>query len=506
MAALSKGEFFRLLKKSRLLETADRVEAKRYCQGMADAASAAAELTRRGLLTAWQAAQLLRGRTHFFLGKYKLLKFRGRGAMGVVFKAEHPEMRRTVAIKVLSKTLLDKQRSVSRFLREIRSTAVLNHPNLVVAYDADQVDGTYCLVMEYISGRSLKALCEEHGRLPVLWSCECIRQAALALKHIHERGLVHRDVKPSNLLITISPGDNRPQVKLLDIGLARFVSETEEEGSLTREGQIVGTGDYMAPEQVAKAKEADIRADIYGLGATLFQMLTGSPPLTAGTLLQTYINRLQREPPLVSTLNEGIPAGLDQVVAKMLKANPQDRYQSPNELVADLASILAGLLPETAMAAPTSITTGPQIPEAIAFPGPFGAEHLLGQSAGAESAEGTDTIAQFFSALSGSTAEGTSSSDVSNDATASEFLDWMESGSAEDMPTAPRPKRNSAKSDRLSTISEQASRAIRSLLDRVPGLSTSPGLDESAQASATDESAKRLPKRRSRKVRVDQPE
>ena len=118
--------------------------------------------------------------------------------MGIVFKAKHPELDRTVAVKILSNSLLGNPRSVARsgFLREIRSAAVLNHPNIVVAYDADQVGNTYCLVMEYISGRSLKALCQEHGRLPVLWSCECARQAALALDHILARGLVHRDVKP----------------------------------------------------------------------------------------------------------------------------------------------------------------------------------------------------------------------------------------------------------------------------------------------------------------------
>ena len=339
--SLSKSDFFRLLKKSRLLTTAQRVEAKSLCQRINDS-SAAEELVRHNLLTSWQAAQLLRGRTRFHLGKYKLLKFRGRGAMGIVFKAQHPELDRTVAVKILSNALLGNPRSVSRFLREIRSAAALNHPNIVVAYDADQVGNTYCLVMEYVSGRSLKALCQEHGQLPALWSCECARQAALALDHIHGRGLVHRDVKPSNLLVTARPPDNRMQVKLLDVGLARFVSEAEQDGGLTRDGQIVGTGDYMAPEQVAQARLADIRADIYGLGATLFQLITGTAPLVGGTLLQTYINRMQTDSPPLSTLAPNIPRGLDPVVAKMLKRAPQDRYQTPDEVAADLAAVLAG--------------------------------------------------------------------------------------------------------------------------------------------------------------------
>src|SRR5580692_10202589 len=168
--SLSKAEFFRLLKKSRLLSSEQRVEAKRLCQGIPDS-SVAQELVRHNLLTPWQSAQLLRGRTRFHLGKYKLLKFRGRGAMGLVFKAQHPQLERMVAVKILSNSLLENPRSVARFLREIRSAAVLNHPNIVVAYDADKIGNTYCLVMEYISGRSLKALSLEHERLPVLWSC-----------------------------------------------------------------------------------------------------------------------------------------------------------------------------------------------------------------------------------------------------------------------------------------------------------------------------------------------
>jgi serine/threonine protein kinase len=342
MSVSTKGEFFRLLKRSELLSTEDRVEAKHACQGLTDAAQVADALVQRKLLTEWQSAQLLLGRTQFHLGKYRLLKFRGRGAMGIVFKAQHPDFDRSVAIKVLPKSIVDRPRSVARFLREIRSTAVLNHPNLVVAYDADVIDGTYCLIMEYVTGRSLKMLLQQFGRLPPRWACDCVRQAALALQHIHDCGLVHRDVKPSNLLVTTIPPDLRPVVKLLDIGLARFVSEAEEEGALTRAGQIVGTGNYMAPEQVTDARKADIRADIYGLGVTFFELLTGTPPLAGQTLVQTYMNRLRGEAPRLSTLCPEVPRGLDSVVAKMLKREPAERYQTPAALAADLAAILEG--------------------------------------------------------------------------------------------------------------------------------------------------------------------
>ncbi|HET6323447.1 MAG TPA: serine/threonine-protein kinase [Planctomycetaceae bacterium] len=342
MSVSTKGEFFRLLKRSELLSTEDRVEAKHLCQGVSDAALAADTLVKHKLLTEWQSAQLLLGRTQFHLGKYKLLKFRGRGAMGIVFKAQHPDFDRSVAIKVLPKSIVDRPRSVARFLREIRSTAVLNHPNLVVAYDADVIDGTYCLIMEYVTGRSLKMLVQQFERLPPRWACDCVRQAALALQHIHDCGLVHRDVKPSNLLVTTIPPDQRPVVKLLDIGLARFVSEAEEEGGLTRAGQIVGTGNYMAPEQVTDARKADIRADIYGLGVTFYELLTGTPPLAGQTLVQTYMNRLRGEAPRLSTVCPEVPRGLDAVVAKMLKRDPGERYQTPAALAADLAAILEG--------------------------------------------------------------------------------------------------------------------------------------------------------------------
>lgn len=341
MSVSTKGDFFRLLKRSELLSTEKRVEAKHLCQGVTDATQASHVLVQHDLLTEWQAAQLLLGRTQFFLGKYKLLKFRGRGAMGIVFKAQHPDFDRSVAIKVLPKSIIDRPRSVARFLREIRSTAALNHPNLVVAYDADQIDGTYCLVMEYVTGRSLKMLLQQFGRLPPIWACECMYQAALALQHILDCNLVHRDVKPSNLLVTTVPPDPRPVVKLLDIGLARFVSE-EEEGVLTRAGQIVGTGNYMAPEQVTDARKADIRADIYGLGVTFFELLTGTCPLAGQTLVQTYMNRLRNEPPRLSTLCPNAPRGLDAIIDKMLKRDINERYQTPAALAADLSAILEG--------------------------------------------------------------------------------------------------------------------------------------------------------------------
>jgi serine/threonine protein kinase len=466
----SKAELFRLLKKSRLLSPAQRVEAKRLCQGLKDEA-AARELVRNNLLTSWQAEQLLRGRTKFHVGKYKLLKFRGRGAMGIVFKAQHPELDRIVAVKLLSNSLLGNSRSVSRFLREIRSAAVLNHSNIVVAYDADQFGDTYFLVMEYVSGRSLKAIFIERGALPADWCCECARQAALALDHIHSRGLVHRDVKPSNLIVTRRASDNRLQVKLLDVGLARFVSEVEQDAALTRDGQIVGTGDYMAPEQVAKAREADIRADIYGLGATLYQLIGGKAPLAGETLLQTYMNRLQNDPPPLSTLAPEIPRGLDAVVAKMLKRNPKERYQKPAEVAADLSAVLAGT---ASGSSPGAGALSPTLSAAELFWAPAEAGDETEESAGREFSEAGDFFADVLAAGAASSSGSASSSDAGGDTSTgdtaversvSDFLKMInESASSSTLEIGRLTKPKAAP---IRKIAGRASRAVKGLVGKL---------------------------------------
>jgi len=340
MKVKTKKDFFQVLRKSRLLSPEERVDARAASQGISEPETIARQLVESGRLTRWQAGQILAGKTKFFLGKYKLLKVCGRGGMGVVFKAEQPEVR-TVAIKVLHRSLLSKPRAVSRFMREMRLAAVLNHPNLVVAYDADQIRETRYLVMEYVAGKSLKYYSQKQGRLPISWSCECIRQAALGLAHVHERGLVHRDVKPSNLLVISDSLSKRPRIKILDVGLSRFVSEADEDDGLTKAGQILGTMDYMAPEQIKDARTADIRADIYSLGATLFQLLTGSPPLVGKSLMQTYMARMTQAAPLVSGFRPGISAQLDAVVARMLEREPDGRYHTPAEVAADLADVLS---------------------------------------------------------------------------------------------------------------------------------------------------------------------
>lgn len=335
------GEAFcELLKKSRLLETEQLAEvaARVAAEKGLVPSRLARQLLDRGSITEWQARQLLAGRYGFFMGKYKLLERLGGGGMGVVFKAHHPMTDRTVALKVMARSLVKDPAAAARFQREVRLVCALNHPNIITAYDADCAAGTYFLVMEYGQGRDLRAWLREYGRLPVAWSCECARQAALALQHAHERGLVHRDIKPENLLVDGDPASGRPVVKILDMGLARLMDvETTEDAQVATGGQLLGTPDYVAPEQAEDNRKADIRSDIFSLGCTLFRLLTGQSAFPGDDAVQKLMARLTRDAPLLSSLRGDIPDGLDEVVARMVARAPDDRYQTPAEVAEALS-------------------------------------------------------------------------------------------------------------------------------------------------------------------------
>jgi serine/threonine protein kinase len=339
MAVETAKQFLQALQASNLLDSGQLDDARRLVSPEQTPRSLARQLVQLGWITRWQAQQLLAGRTKFYLGKYKLLEGLGHGGMGAVFKAKHPGLSRVVALKVMTKTLLQKPTAVPRFLREIRLAAALDDPHIVAAYDADCVGNTYFLVMEYVSGDTLKTWIKQYGRLPVDWSCEVIRQAALGLEHARAHGLVHRDIKPANLLIVrpARDGGQAPRVKILDFGLARFMSESSEQGGLTRTGQIMGTPDYMAPEQVRSSRDADSRADIYSLGCTLYHMLTGRVLFDNERMVDRLMARVTREAPRVRLLRPEVGPVLDDVAAKMLARRPEDRYQTPAEVAEALA-------------------------------------------------------------------------------------------------------------------------------------------------------------------------
>jgi serine/threonine-protein kinase len=297
--------------------------------------SLARELLARGWLTQFQIKRLFQGRgAELVLGPYVMLDRIGQGGMGQVFKARHRLMKRVVALKVIRKEFLANAETVLRFQREIEVAARLAHPNIVTAYDAAQIGDQLFLVTEYVEGTDLHHLVEKCGPLPPEQAAAYIGQAALGLQHAHERGLVHRDVKPSNLLLTAQT----QQVKILDLGLAlKQDASGVSTSQLTRVGSLVGTPDYMAPEQVLDPRRADIRADIYSLGCTFYFLLAARPPFEGGTLTDKLTRHQQEEPEPIARLRPDVPPPLAAVLNRMLAKRPEDRFQTPGELAPLLA-------------------------------------------------------------------------------------------------------------------------------------------------------------------------
>jgi hypothetical protein len=327
------------LEQSRLLNAGQFAAAREHIaqQGSALTAQQLARwLIERTWLTRWQAKMLLSGRKTLILGKYRLLDQLGQGGMGAVFRAQQEGLGRIVALKVMSRQLLKDKGAVARFHREIQAAAALTHPNIVAAYDADRVGGTHFLVMEYVAGRTLDEIARQRGQLPIDEACEYIRQAAVGLQHAHERGMIHRDIKPANLLVARDDGGG-PLVKILDMGLARFSSELSEEGGLTRTGQIMGTPDYIAPEQARNTKNADIRSDIFSLGCSLFRLLAGELPFPGDTVMAKLMARGMHDARRIGTLRPEVPPALDTIVAQMLARDPAERFSTPVEVAAALA-------------------------------------------------------------------------------------------------------------------------------------------------------------------------
>ncbi|HZT81193.1 MAG TPA: serine/threonine-protein kinase, partial [Gemmataceae bacterium] len=284
----------------------------------------------------FQINQLFLGRgPELVVGSYVLLERLGEGGMGQVFKARHRLLGRVVALKIIRKEWLARPEVVRRFHREIQAAAQLSHPNIVLAYDADQVGDAHFFAMEYVEGADLSKLVRQRGPLPAAEACDYVRQAALGLQHAHERGMVHRDIKPGNLLLTRSG-----VVKVLDMGLARFRSAAVEEssgGALTQDGAVMGTVDYIAPEQAMNSRGVDIRADIYSLGCTLYHLLAGRPPFPDGSSLEKLLKHRLEEPVPVERLRPEVPPGVAAVVRRLMAKRPEDRYPTPAEAAAALA-------------------------------------------------------------------------------------------------------------------------------------------------------------------------
>jgi WD40 repeat protein/serine/threonine protein kinase len=325
------------------------------------------------------------------IGQYQILQRLGEGGMGTVYQARHQKLDKLVALKLLHADKMQDPGAVTRFEREMKAVGKLDHTHIVRALDAGEVDGIHFLAMEYVEGLDLSTLARRLGPLPTAEACELIRQAALGLEHVHRHGLVHRDIKPSNLMVT-----PEGQVKILDLGLALLDPlHAADSSELTSAGQMMGTLDYMAPEQGSDSHQVDIRADIYSLGATLYKLLCGAAPLaeSADTPLGKMMALATVTPPPVRQRRPEVPEALSAAVARMLARSPADRFAEPREVAdvllpfcqgADLPALLVSLRgsAETAcdvaktcttrdhLSAPSQVTGGTVAVSAHAQPGP----------------------------------------------------------------------------------------------------------------------------------------
>src|SRR6516225_6700986 len=326
----------------------------------------ATKLMERNLVTAYQAEQLLAGRGEECLiaARYRILEKLGEGGMGAVYKAHDTQLDRDVAVKVLPAQSLHDADAVARFQREARALAKLSHPNIIQAYDSGADKGRHFLVMEYVDGVNLVALLRQQGALSPMLAADLICQAALGLAHAHEKGLIHRDLKPGNLLAAGLPRPasrtapeseryraatvdypatpaSRPLVKILDLGLARFLQDQLGDAHVTQEGAGLGTPDYMAPEQFRDALHADVRTDIYGLGCTLYHLIAGTVPFPGSSFSEKAHAHAKKEPIPLGERCQEMPGGLEFVVSKMMAKHPGERYQTAAEVADALAPHVA---------------------------------------------------------------------------------------------------------------------------------------------------------------------
>ena len=297
--------------------------------------SCARFLVQKGTLTAWQAKQLYRGKLKsLVLGNYVLLDKLGQGGMGMVFKAEHRIMQRVVALKTLSPEITKSRQLLARFRREVQVAAKLEHPNIVTAYDAAQEGEVHYLVMQYVAGEDLASLVRSPGVVSFDIAVNYVLQAAKGLQYAHEQGVIHRDIKPSNLLV-----DETGTVRVLDMGLARVESVEEKSSDLTASGAVMGTIDYMSPEQAENTRQADARSDIYSLGCTLYFLLTGRPTFQAESIVQRILAHRDAEIPRLSGNVEKATPELDRIFQKLVAKSPSERYQSMAEVIDALAAL-----------------------------------------------------------------------------------------------------------------------------------------------------------------------
>jgi serine/threonine-protein kinase len=342
MAKLTVDRFLELVERSNLVDKDQLAAAVKDLRAAAPANQAddadffVHGLIDRGLLTKWQTDKIVAGKYKgFFLGKYKLLGHLGSGGMSSVYLAEHVKMQSKRAIKVLPRNRVDDSSYLARFHLEAQAVAALDHPNIVRAYDIDNEGDQHYLVMEYVEGRDLQNIVKEDGPLDCDTAANYIAQAAVGLSHAHDSGLVHRDIKPANLLV-----DGKGAVKLLDLGLAKFTNSAKASLTIAHDENVLGTADYLAPEQAINSHDVDHRVDIYSLGCTLYYVLTGHPPFPEGSLAQRLAMHQSKEPANIRDQRPDVPDALVAICQKMMAKKPANRFQTS----ADVAEALRGFL------------------------------------------------------------------------------------------------------------------------------------------------------------------
>jgi serine/threonine-protein kinase len=345
---VSRAEFARSLTESGLLDANVLLP---DAPGTApDGTGAARELIAAGHLTPYQANAVLERRfADLRMGNYEILDQLGVGGMGTVFKARHKRMKRIVALKVLSPEVAATDKFLHRFQREIETIARLVHPNIVIAFDADEGEAGPFLVMEFVDGRDLASEVTAEGPLPVAAAVDRIIQAARGLEYAHSQGVIHRDIKPGNLLRA-----KTGEVKVADLGLARFrgASGSSGTGSLTQAGMVVGTVEYMSPEQAVDSGTVDQRADVYSLGCTLYFLLTGRTPYTGTSLMGVMLAHRDDPIPSLRTVRPNVPPALEAVFRRMVAKLPEDRPASMTQVILDLERVRALGLPADPKTAP----------------------------------------------------------------------------------------------------------------------------------------------------------
>lgn len=343
MATVTANKLIELIGKSQLAEPAalekalDVIRAEHAGELPSDPVELAKALQQQKIITRWHCEKLLAGKYKgFFLGNHKLLGHIGSGGMSSVYLAEHTKMHDLRAIKVLPQSRLGKSSYLARFQQEAKAIASLNHPNVVRAHDIDNQGDTHYIVMEYVDGDDLQTIVKKKGPLPFDKVANYMAQAAHGLQHAHDVGLIHRDIKPANILI-----NSAGKVKILDLGLALFTDEAQSSLTIDFNDKVLGTADYLAPEQALNSHKVDHRVDLYGLGCTMYFLLTGHAPFPEGTIAQRIAKHQKEMPKEIRKIRPECPGELEGICWKLLQKDPKFRYSSAAQTAEVLEAWLA---------------------------------------------------------------------------------------------------------------------------------------------------------------------